>query len=256
MIGDRGADGPNGSISPDEAPNMTAQQVLDELKPLGSESYKTVMRNHGVREPFFGVKIEELKKFQKRIKKDYELALELYDTGVYDAQYLAGLITDDERMTRRDLNRWLARANSGPIAEYTVAWVAAGSAHGRELALEWIDSDEERVAAAGWSTLSSLVAVKPDADLDLPALKRLLRRVRDTIDEQPNHARYAMNGFVIAAGSHVPALTEFALEVGEAIGAVTVDMGDTSCKVPSAPEYIRKVQKRGAIGKKRKSAKC
>jgi hypothetical protein len=36
--------------------------------------------------------VEELKKIQKRIKKDYQLALDLYDTGIYDAMYLAGLI--------------------------------------------------------------------------------------------------------------------------------------------------------------------
>jgi len=35
-----------------------------------------------------------------------------------------------------------------------------------------------------------------------------------------------------------------------------VDVGGTACKVPHAPEYIRKVQARGAIGKKRKTAKC
>jgi len=34
------------------------------------------------REPCFGEKVEELKKIQKRIRKDYRLALDLYDTGV------------------------------------------------------------------------------------------------------------------------------------------------------------------------------
>ena len=58
---------------------MTAKAILAELKPLGSDGYKKVLRNHGVPEPFFGVKIEELKKIQKRIKVDYRLALELYD---------------------------------------------------------------------------------------------------------------------------------------------------------------------------------
>ena len=55
---------------------------------------------HGAREPFFGVKVEHLKKIQKRIKKDYQLALDLYDTGISDAMYLAGLIADDEKMTK------------------------------------------------------------------------------------------------------------------------------------------------------------
>jgi hypothetical protein len=44
--------------------------------------------------------------------------------------------------------------------------------------------------------------------------------------------------------------------VAAKIGEVTVDMGGTACKVPSAAEAIEKVRKRGAIGKKRKSAKC
>jgi hypothetical protein len=124
------------------------------------------------------------------------------------------------------------------------------------LALEWIDSEKECVAEAGWLTLSSIVSVKDDEELDVPALKRLLQRVQKTIHKAPNAVRYTMNAFVIAVGSYVPALTKLALEVGEKIGTVEVDMGNTACEVPFAPDYIRKVQKRGGIGKKRKSAKC
>ena len=65
-----------------------------------------------------------------------------------------------------------------------------------------------------------------------------------------------MNAFVIAVGSYVKSLTDFAKQVGEKIGALEVDMGNTACQVPFAPDYIRKVEKRGTIGKKRTSAKC
>jgi hypothetical protein len=61
---------------------------------------------------------------------------------------------------------------------------------------------------------------------------------------------------VIALGSYVPALTEAALRAAAKIGKVTVDMGETECKVPDAATYIKKVQDRGSIGKKRKTAKC
>src|SRR3954447_1581455 len=116
---------------------MTANEVLDEIQPLGRDGYRRILRNHGVPAPCFGVKIEDLKKIQKRIKKDYQLALDLYDTGIYDAMYLAGLIADDARMTKKDLRRWVEKANCGALCEYTVPWVAAESPHGRELALEW-----------------------------------------------------------------------------------------------------------------------
>ena len=235
---------------------MTADEIVTRLSNLGTEPYRKILRNHGVPEPLFGVKIEELKKIQKQVKHDYQLALDLYDTGNYDAMYLAGLIADDARMTKADLRRWLKRASCTAICEYTLAWVAAGSPHGYYLALEWIDSSKEDVAVAGWSTLSSLVSIKDDKELDLPQLKRLLTRVQETIHTQPNYVRYVMNGFVIAVGGYVRDLTKTAQQTAAVIGPVTVDMGNTACKVPSASEYIQKVQKRGAIGKKRKSAKC
>lgn len=235
---------------------MTATEILEELKPLGSESYKRVMSKHGVREPFYGVKIADLKKIQKRIRTDYRLALDLYDTGNYDAMYLAGLIADDARMTRKDLNRWLTKATHSALSSFVVAWVAAGSPHGWDLALEWIESRKPLVAEAGWATLRSLVSIKDDAELDLAKLKRLLERVRKTIHEAPNDVRSQMNWFVIAVGSFVKSLTDTAIRVGTEVGPVSIDMGDTSCRVPFAPDSIEKVRKRGAIGKKRKSAKC
>lgn len=236
---------------------MTAKEILEEMKPLGRESYKKLLfKNYGVKEPCFGVAIGELKKIQKRIRKDYQLALDLYDTGNYDAMYLAGLIADDARMTKKDLQRWVEKAYSGSLPGATVPWVAAGSPHGRELALEWIESAKPLVACAGWSTLSSLVALKEDSELDLAELKRLLQRVQKTIHQAPDVVRYAMNSFTIAAGSYVKPLTKLAIQLGEKIGPVTADLGNNSCEVFSAPDYIRKVQKRGTIGKKRKTVKC
>jgi 3-methyladenine DNA glycosylase AlkD len=235
---------------------MTTNEIVAELKSMGSEATKKVLVKHGAKEPFYGVKIADLKKIQKRIKKDYKLALELYDTGISDAMYLAGLIADDAKMSKKDLQRWADRAHWGMLSEYTVPWVAAGSPHGRELALAWIESDRESIAACGWATLGGIVSVKDDAELDLAELKKLLQRVQKTIHQQPDRVRYVMNCFVIALGVYVKPLTEAAVRAAEKIGKVSVDMGDTACKVPPAAEYIKMVEQRGTIGKKRKSAKC
>jgi 3-methyladenine DNA glycosylase AlkD len=236
---------------------MTAKEILAELKAMGSANYKRLLfDNYGVKEPCYGVKIGDMKKIQKRIKKDYQLALDLYDTGNYDAMYLAGLIADDERMTKADLRRWVGKSNAGALCGATVPWVAAGSSHGRELALEWIESEKNHVAAAGWLTLSGLVAIKDDTQLDLAELKQLLLRVQKTIHKAPDTVRFAMNAFVIAVGSYVKSMTDLAIQIGQSIGKVTADLGNNDCQIPFAPEYILKVKKRGTIGKKRKTVKC
>ncbi len=122
---------------------MNAQSILKELRAVSKESYKrTLMKNHGVREPFYGVPIGELKKLQKRIRKDYGLALDLYATGNYDAMYLAGMIADDERMSPEDLQGWVEKAYGGALPGATVPGVAARSPYGWEMALKWIESEK------------------------------------------------------------------------------------------------------------------
>ncbi|MHB1037972.1 MAG: DNA alkylation repair protein [Pirellulales bacterium] len=234
----------------------TAREIVEELKALGTESVRKVLRNHAVPEPVFGVKIGDMKKIQERIKNDYRLALELYDTGIYDAMYLAGLIADDARMTKEDLLHWAETAKGGGVESSAVPWVAAGSHHGRELALAWIESEKVTLAVAGWTTLASLVSIKDDAELDVSELKQLLEHVQKTIHQQPDFVRYAMNGFVIALGTYVVGLGDLAMHAAEQVGRVSVDMGNTACEVPDAVAHIQKARDRGVVGKKRKTAKC
>lgn len=231
-------------------------QILAELEALGSPSYKKVMLNHGVKESSFGVKISELQEIRKRLKTQCELALGLYATRNYDAMYLAGLIADEKSMAKADLQLWLDSATHEPIARYVVATVAAESVHDWDLAIKWIESKDERTASAGWATLSSLVSIKPDDELDLTRLKQFLNHLGKMLHQAPNGVRYAMNNFVIALGSFVPSLTRDAIAVAEQIGPVSVDMGKTDCKAPFAPDYIGKVESMGEIGQKRKSARC
>ena len=235
---------------------MTVKDIMTELKSKGSESIKKILVKHGVKEPFFGVKVEYLKPIQKKIKMDYQLAKDLYETGNEDAMYLAGLIADDKKMTKADLQSWAKQAVSQNISEYTVPWVAAEGDHGFELALQWIDSKEEHIAASGWSTLSSIVSLKEDEDLDIPKIKSLLDRVAKTIHSSENRVVSAMNGFVIAVGSYVKSLTEYATTIAKNIVKVEVDKNGTACKVPDATEYISKMKTKGTLGKKKKKVKC
>ena len=235
---------------------MTVAEIMTELEAKGSPTIKNILLKHGVKEPFFGVKIEYLKVIEKKIKKDYKLALELYATGNADAMYLAGLIADDDLMTKENLQDWAAQSESVNISAYTVPWVAAGSRYGFELGMKWIDAQPEHITVAGWSTLGGLVALKPDSELDIPTYKKLLARVAKEIHTARNREKQAMNGFIIAVGSYIADLTDEATAIAHQIGVLTVDMNGTACKVPLAADYIKKVAVKGHIGKKRKKIKC
>ena len=57
---------------------MTTQEVLRELEGYGNAETKKIFFKNGAKEPFYGVKVQDLKKIQKRIKKQHELNIPVY----------------------------------------------------------------------------------------------------------------------------------------------------------------------------------
>ncbi|MGH9866296.1 MAG: DNA alkylation repair protein, partial [Candidatus Acidiferrales bacterium] len=138
----------------------TLTSIMAELKKRGKESTRKIYARHGmVTNNMFGVSVADLKFLAKTIKGQQVLACELFDTGNLDAMYLAGMVADGSRMTTKQLNAWAeATANLQMIAEYTIPWVTVDHPNGRELALQWMKSKKEHVAASGWCTYSGLLS--------------------------------------------------------------------------------------------------
>ena len=231
---------------------------MSELKKLGNERTKCTLTRHGAPEDkVYGVSIADLKKVAKKLKGEQELAYGLYETGNLDAMYLAGLVADGAKMTKKQLEAWVKLAGSLPmLSEYKVPWLAVENRNARSLALKWMKSRDQNIAACGWCTYVGIIATTEDNNLDLGEVKELLEKIVNEIDGAKDRVRYTMNGFVIAVGTHVKPLLSQAKKVAKKLGKVDVDMGDTSCKVPLATDYIAKVENMGRVGKKRKTIRC
>ena len=235
---------------------MNLIETMEALAALGSEQTRKVLSRHGAID-FYGVKISDIKKLIRKTGKDHNLALELYRTGISDAMYMAGLMVDPCKLSQAILEEWVDEAYWYMLSEVTVAGAAAESRHGLDLARRWIESPSAQRASSGWSIWCNLLAMKSSSpDLDFDEILGLIKRVESTIHSSSNRVRYCMNSFIIAAGSFRPDLTERAYEAAETIGEVKVSMGETSCKVPDACSYIKKVEALGKIGNLRKRVLC
>ncbi len=235
---------------------MTLDETMAELAALAKPATKKTYQRHGAPEPLFGVQVGDLKKLQKKLKGQQNLALQLYATSNSDAMYLAGLIADGAKMTRTQLDQWAAAASWSMIAGCVVPWVAAEHPSAVLIACDWIESQRELTATAGWSTLGAVVSVLPDSDLPIAQLRALLKRCGRSIHTAPNRVRYSMNNFVICCGTYVAPLAQAALNIARQIGSVSVDMGDTDCQVPEAASYILKCRRGNPVAAKRKTARC
>jgi 3-methyladenine DNA glycosylase AlkD len=238
------------------AASVSVASIIAELKGKAREVTRKTYVRHGMNpDRVLGVNVGDMKPIQKRLKGQQDLAYALFDTGIVEAMYLAALVADGSKMTKKQLDGWASAGTVGNmIAEYAVPWVATESPHARELALKWIDAKTEHVGSTGWCTYSGIVSTWPDEELDFKEIEKLLKRIVKEIHKAPNRVRYTMNGFVIAVGIYVKLLTEEARAAAEKIGAVSVSMGDTACKVPLATDYIGKGGARGV--QKKKTMKC
>jgi 3-methyladenine DNA glycosylase AlkD len=232
---------------------MELNEVMQQLEAMGTEQTRKTWRNHGAKEPMFGVKVGDMKLLVKKIQHNQDLALQLFETGNADAQYFAGLIATPSVFSKNQLQNWAEKGTWTMVSEYTVAWMAAESPHGWEMGNLWIQSDKETVATSGWTTLSNCLALKNDADLNIEEIDGLLEFVVAKIHTSPNRVRYTMNGFVIAVGAYILPLVEKAKMVARKIGKVSVEMDGTACKVPLAFDYIEKIEKMGRVGQKKKT---
>jgi 3-methyladenine DNA glycosylase AlkD len=115
----------------------TARFVLAELKKKGQEKTRITYARHRIpKERCFGVSVADLKVIAKSIKRQQALAYELYDSGMMEAMYLAGMVADGSQMNTKQLDAWAeGSASITMIAEYTVPWVTVENPAGRELAL-------------------------------------------------------------------------------------------------------------------------
>ncbi len=233
---------------------MTLEAALQALERMGSEQTRKVLYRHGARD-LFGVKIGDIKKLIRETGRDHSLALQLYDTGNSDAMYMAGLIADPHEFSRDTLEAWSEKAYWYLLSEVTVAGVAAESPYALELARKWINSPVTGTAASGWAVWCGILALgRPSVEIG--EILDLITRIENQLHDSADRVRYCMNSFIISVGVYIPELTQRARRAARRLGKVKVFMGETSCKVPDALSYIRKVEERGKIGVHKKRVIC
>ncbi len=229
---------PRATSSPKAAkPRMSLTEVMSALEQAGSEQTRKTYLRHGVSGPLFGVSFATLKTLLKKIGVDHELALELWDTGNYDARNLALKVVDPARITTEDLDRWAhdtqARMSTGYVAALT-----SDSPHGMSRARAWLASDDAGQIACAWSLVGAL-AMADQTSADAWFLERVAE-IEEKIHGATNEQRRAMNQALIELGCRNLVLQAAAIAAAGRIGKVTVDHGDTACKTPDAASYIEK----------------
>ncbi|HDR7326902.1 MULTISPECIES: DNA alkylation repair protein [Bacillus] len=220
---------------------MLLEEVMQQLEEYGTEQNRKTYKNHGAKEPLFGVSFANLKLLKKKIKIDHNLAISLWETKNMDAMTLATYILEPKNVTSDQLNSWIRDVDYYCLMDVLMTAICT-SPIAIERMEEWTKSDDEWIGRAGWSLLAN-IAIK-NKKLDDNFFMPYLEEIKVHIHNEKNRKREAMNSALIAIGIRNEALEQQAIEIAREIGKVKIDHGATSCKTPDAEPYIKKARER------------
>jgi 3-methyladenine DNA glycosylase AlkD len=224
---------------------MRYDDVMKNLSELGNDRIKKRYMSLGAKEPLFGVTISAMKPLAKKIMHDNALAKELYNSGNYDAMYLAGMIVDSKMLTEDDFEDWMSKSYCNMIGYFIVSIVLAESDLASKMAMKWIKSKESFKVSTGYNTYAWVLGYKSDNEINFDEINELLDRIKIDIDGTDEFVQEAMDNFLIAVGISYKPLSEKALNITKEITGSD-----------NAAEQIENAISKGRLGFKRKNVRC
>ena len=157
---------------------MDEREVLAWLAKRGSRRGVEAMARYGIpSDGAFGVPMGTLLALARKLGKDHDLAMALWNTGRYEARLLAALVDDPSRVTRRQMNAWAAAFDSWAVTDSVCFHLFSRVPAAWEKARQWALSPREFVKRGGFALMASLVLRdKAASDARFVALLPLMER--------------------------------------------------------------------------------
>ncbi len=219
----------------------TAPALLAELAALEDPRMRAVNERHG---DDHGVNLSALRGIAKRVKRNPELARELWATGDTAARLLGILLTAPRDWSVEELDAMLHEARAPKVLDWLTNYLAIKHQDSERLRALWLGDPADEVAAAGWELTADRVQRSPGG-LDLDAL---LDTIEAEMATAPSRTQWSMNKTLAHLGIHHPQLRDRALAIGERLGVLKDYPTPPNCTSPYAPAWIGEIVKRMEAG--------
>ena len=130
---------------------------MKELKSLAHPENLAGMARYGIKtDSALGVKVPDLRRIARRIKRNHPLALELWETGVHDARILASMLAEPGKATPAFMDKWAKIFYAWDICDQTCLNLFVYTNHAHKKAVEWTRRKEEFVKRAGFALMACI----------------------------------------------------------------------------------------------------
>lgn len=207
---------------------MDVKEVVKELNSLSNPTKKNLegMARFGIRPKtkVLCISMPNLRKLAKKIGKDHDLALNLWDLEIHEARILAGLIDEPDKVTEAQMEKWVNDFDSWDICDSVCGNLFDKTKFAYKKIGQWAKREEEYVKRTPFTLLAWLSVHDKDAK-DEKFIKYFSIIKKAAIDDR-NFVKKAVNWAIRQIGKRNKHLNKEAVKLSKEI----MRMGTKSAK--------------------------
>ena len=163
----------------------------------------------------YGIKMDVLRKLAKKIGKDHDLALKLWDHGYHESRILATIIEEEDEMDEDQLDEWVNDFDAWDICDQACINLLSNSPLAISKIPEWASSEKEFVKRTAFS-LIAVIAVhdKKSKDSDFESFFPI---IKEACDDNKNFVKKAVNWALRSIGKRNKNLNKKAIKLAKEI---------------------------------------
>lgn len=196
---------------------MTAPEIIALLRARRSPEDIAGQRRFGItpRGEQLGVRSVLLRQLAREHRREHALALELWDSGIYDARQLAALVDDPKQVTEAQMEAWAAEFDNWATVDACCMHLFRKTPWAFTKARAWSGRPEEFVRRAGFTLMATLaVHAKKEPETTFLALLPLIEA---GAGDERNFVKKAVNWALRQIGKRSATLRPAAMATAEAI---------------------------------------
>jgi 3-methyladenine DNA glycosylase AlkD len=144
---------------------MRTAEVLRWLERRGTKRNRDGMARYAITSAkVFGVSMQTMRPLAKRLGRNHDLALELWDTGWLEARILASLVDEPARVTPRQMEQWVRGFDNWAVCDSVCFQLFDRTPYARKMIPIWAKRKPEFVKRAAFATLAGLAVHDKKAD--------------------------------------------------------------------------------------------
>lgn len=195
---------------------MNLENLLLELRKYSQPKNLNGMKRYGIRTAkALGIPIPQLRKIAKRIGKNHNLALQLWQTEIHEARILASMIAVPQNMTEQQMDEWVTDFDSWDLCDQCCNNLFGRTKWAHQKIFKWSASHSEFIKRAGF-VLMAVLAVH-NKGIDDKEFTKYLHLIEEGATDERNFVKKAVNWALRQIGKRNNNLNYHAIKTAQKI---------------------------------------